>query len=73
MSDVNFGTGTFRVEMDSSQMGSATGQALGYMASLEQAVATNWWGIKNLGMAFAALPAAVAAGIGMAVRARCGR
>lgn len=69
MSDVNFGTGTFRVTMDASQMGSATGQALGYMQSLEQAVATNWWGIRNLGMAFAALPAAVAAGIGASVRA----
>lgn len=69
MSDVSFGTGTFRVDMDASHMGQATGQALGYMASLEQAVATNWWGIKNLGVAFAALPAAVAAGIGASVRA----
>lgn len=36
-------------------------------SQLEQIVATNWWGLQNLGRAFAAIPAAAAAGMGVAI------
>jgi TP901 family phage tail tape measure protein len=59
--------GTISVNADGVEQG--VGQANASLAQLEHAVTTNWWGLKNLGMAFAALPAAVTAGLGVAVKA----
>jgi len=49
----------------------ATGRTAGAvraLARLEQAAAQSWWGLHNLGLAFAALPAAVGAGTAAAVK-----
>lgn len=57
----------FRVDGSATGAVQAVNQANNAFAQLEQAVAANWWGLQNLGLAFAALPAAVAAGVGVAV------
>lgn len=38
------------------------------LSQMEHAVATNWWGIRNLAAGFAALPAAVSAGVAASVK-----
>lgn len=71
MSNVSadLGTATYRITGDASGATTAANQANASLAQLEKAVAANWWGIQNLGAAFAALPAAVAAGTGAAIKA----
>lgn len=63
------GTATFAITGNASGATNAAAQANNALASLTETVANNWWGIKNLGLAFAALPAAVAAGVGASVAA----
>lgn len=43
-----------------------TSKAVSALGQLEEAAGRSWWGIQNLGRAFLAFPAAVAAGIGAA-------
>lgn len=68
MSNANLGTGTFYLTGNASGATNAANQANNALSRLEQSAAQNWWGIRNLGLAFAALPAAVAAGTGAAIK-----
>jgi TP901 family phage tail tape measure protein len=68
MSNANLGTAFFNVSGNASGAVNAANQANNALASMERVVAQNWWGIQNLGLAFAALPAAVAAGTGAAIK-----
>lgn len=63
----NLGTATGSINLDASGATSGAAQANNALASLTDTVANNWWGIKNLGLAFAALPAAIAGGVGASV------
>lgn len=47
----------------------AARQAQAALSELAGVVSSNWWGIQNLGLAFAALPAAMSAGVGYAIKA----
>ena len=69
MSDVGLPGATARLRVDASGVRSGVSQANSAFSQLEKVVATNWWGLKNLGLAFAALPAAVATGVFAAVKA----
>lgn len=64
----NLGTATFYITGNSSGGTNAVNQMNNSLATLEQAATQNWWGLRNLGMAFAALPAAVGAGTAAAIR-----
>lgn len=64
----SLGKATFYIDGDASGASNAATQANNSLAGMESAVAQNWWGLKNLGLAFAALPAAVAAGVGESVK-----
>lgn len=68
MSDVNLGTATGRLTLETSGFGQSIGRAQGYLLSLEPIVARQWWGLQNLGRAFGAMGGMVAAGLGLAVR-----
>lgn len=68
MSDVNVGSATFFVRGNTAHGTNAVNQFTGSLSQLERATATNWWGLQNLGMAFAALPAAVGVGVAAAVK-----
>lgn len=68
MSNANLGTATFYITGNASGATNAANQANNALAQMERVVAQNWWGIQNLGLAFAALPGAVAAGTSAAVR-----
>lgn len=67
--EADLGTAGFRITGDASGARNASQQAMGALGQLEQIVNTNWWGLQNLALAFSALPAAVAAGVGAAVSA----
>lgn len=53
---------------DASGVVNAANQANNALASLSQGVSQNWWGIRQLSIAFSALPAAIAGGAGMAIK-----
>lgn len=65
----SLGTATFYITGNAQGATNAATQANNALAQMGQVVANNWWGIQNLGRAFAALPAAVGVGIGAAVKA----
>lgn len=65
----NLGTATFYITGNAQGASNAAAQANNALAQLSNTVATNWWGIQNLGLAFAALPGAVMAGTGAAINA----
>lgn len=69
MADADLGNATFRITGDASGARNASYQAMSALGQLEQIVNTNWWGLQNLALAFSALPAAVAVGVGAAVSA----
>lgn len=60
---------TFYITGNASGVTNAVTQTNNSLAQLETAVAQNWWGVKNLGIAFAALPSLVGAGTAAAVAA----
>ena len=64
----NIATAKVTLTGDASGVAGAVTQANNSLATLEKAVAQNWWGLRNLGLAFAALPAAVGAGAAFAVK-----
>src|SRR5687767_4527338 len=64
----NLGTATFYITGNASGGTNAVNQMNASLATLEQAALQNWWGLRNLGMAFAALPALVGAGTAAAIR-----
>lgn len=68
MSTWDFGTGGATLTADSGPFRRGIGQAQSALEQLEPVVARQWWGLQNLGTAFAAVGGAVAAGIGLAVR-----
>lgn len=68
MSDVSLPGAEARLTLDASQFGRGIGQAQSYLLGLEPIVASQWWGLQNLGRAFGAIGGTVAAGLGMAVR-----
>jgi TP901 family phage tail tape measure protein len=51
------------------RIGAGLDSAATQLSAFTKVVAQNWWGVKNLGLAFAALPAAVTAGVALSVRA----
>lgn len=59
---------TFYFTGNASGVSNAVNQANNSLATLEKAAARNWWGIRNLGIAFAALPGLVGAGTAAAIR-----
>lgn len=65
----NLGEATFYIRGDVSGAQNASNQLQGILGQMGNVVASNWWGVQNLGVAFAALPAAVAAGVGASVSA----
>lgn len=69
MSNVNVGNIHGTATLNASQFVSGANQAVGSLKQLELATAANWWGLRNLGVALAAIPAAAAAGIGASIRA----
>lgn len=66
MSDI--GGARIRLDGDASGVVNAANQSNAALKSLETNVAQNWWGLRNLSLAFAALPAAASAGLGLAVK-----
>ncbi len=67
MSNVNVGNITGTATLNATQFVQGAGQAVGALQQLEYATAANWWGLQNLGRAFAIVPAAIAAGIGASI------
>lgn len=65
----SLGTATFYITGNAQGAVNAATQANNALAQLSNTVAGNWWGLQNLGTAFAALPAAVTAGVGAAIKA----
>lgn len=68
MSNVSLGTATFYITGNASGATNAANQANNALAQLSSSVGNNWWGLRNLGLAFAALPSAIAAGAGVAIK-----
>lgn len=69
MSNVNVGSIHGTATLNASQFVSGANQAVGSLKQLELATAANWWGLRNLGLALAAIPTAAAAGVGASIRA----
>lgn len=65
----NLGTATFYITGNAQGASNAAVQANNALAQLTNTVNNQWWGLQNLGLAFAAFPAAVSAGVGYAVKA----
>jgi TP901 family phage tail tape measure protein len=65
----SLGTATYTITGNAQGAVNAARQAQSGLDQLSKVVATNWWGVKNLGLQFAALPAAMAAGVGYAIKA----
>lgn len=69
MSMSNLGTASYTITGNAAGATNAAAQANNALASLSNTVNNNWWGIQNLGRAFAALPAAIGVGVGFAIKA----
>lgn len=65
----DLGSARIRLEVDATRMRSGINTAMGYMSSLEEIVAKNWWAVQSLGNGFAKLPMAVGAGVAGAIAA----
>lgn len=65
--DVDLGRATGHIEIESSGAQRGAQQAGQALSSLDEAVRNNWWGLRNLGMAFGAFSVAVAGSFAMAV------
>jgi TP901 family phage tail tape measure protein len=69
MSNVSVGNIHGTATLNANQFVSGANQAVGALKQLELATAANWWGLRNLGVALAAIPAAVATGVGASINA----
>lgn len=57
--NIDLGTAVGRIEIDASGAASGAGQATKALSSLDDVVRNNWWGLRNLGLAFAGFSTAV--------------